>query len=245
LLLLIPLTAAGAQADLGFECDDKKCTFSLQIPQSAVSFVDVDRLQCEINELNGNVTVLRASEEMIDNEEQTFISDFDDLYDGVQSNLTELFNLSASLNETTSIEIPNVQEKVIQANQLKDALYCMVNNGDPKECGQGVPEIPTTRAPIDVTGSTTNEEPITEPNTGTTTTVAPNTGTTTTAVLNTGTTTTPEPNTGTTTTVEPNTGSTTTEEKVSTTRQPAQSPGTDEPATTEAPGTVEPKSSTS
>ncbi|GMR58938.1 hypothetical protein PMAYCL1PPCAC_29133 [Pristionchus mayeri] len=244
LLLLIPLFSAETadQANLGFDCDEKKCIFTLSIPQSAVSFIDVDLLESEIAGLNRNVTDLRANEELINNEEQTFIDDFDSVYVEAQSTLTAMFNLSSSLNETSYTLLADAQKKEKTAIDLKDALNCMVQ-GDKSaaECGKDVPDIQTTLAPGGNTDETT-DGPTKEPFTGTTTTEKPFTGTTTTEEPFTGTTTTEEPFTGSTTTAEPFTGTTVAEPEKSTTTGPTQS--STEPGTEPTDGPKETKSTT-
>ncbi|GMS79992.1 hypothetical protein PENTCL1PPCAC_2167 [Pristionchus entomophagus] len=224
LLLLIPLitTEETKTADLGFSCDEKKCVFSLAIPQSAVEFVDVQLLRSEIDGLNQNVTELKNNEKLIHDDEDLFNSNFTDLYIEAESMLSDMFDISFELNQTASELIDEAAGRMKEANDLNTALSCMVKAGDPEECGKNVSDLPTTVSPIEPTDDSTDKTP--KP------TELPFTRSTTTTEPFTGTTTTPEPFTGTTTTPEPYTGTTVTEEEKSTTEgptQPSTTPGTE------------------
>ncbi|GMS90483.1 hypothetical protein PENTCL1PPCAC_12658, partial [Pristionchus entomophagus] len=94
------------------------------------------------------MTVLKDYETLIENFENTFNNDFAELYDVAQSMLSDMFDLASTLNATSSSLISDASKKKNEVIALNDALTCMVAGVlTPEECGEIVPDIPTTEAP--------------------------------------------------------------------------------------------------
>ncbi|GMR57488.1 hypothetical protein PMAYCL1PPCAC_27684, partial [Pristionchus mayeri] len=147
-LLLIPICFAEPEtAELGYDCDEDKCTFSLLIPKAAVTFVDVSLLTSEIDMLNGNCTDLTNEGDLVANQTVEFQNDFNALCDETNSTLNEMFANSEELKKKTSSLLKKANTKEDEALSLKDALQCMVNGGDPATCYTPPSNPPSTAAP--------------------------------------------------------------------------------------------------